>query len=275
MASLGTRLYVALDASSVSGAVLGQGLGGRRARGFVRVPLEPGALAPSASGPSLARKDDVKGAVRRAMAALGRGRVTLVLPDGVARIALLDLPRGAQQRDFVRFRLAASLPWPESESIIDCLPVPHGRVVGAAVRRSTVAEFEEAVAAAGAEIERVHLAPLLALEGLQRSCEQSAVHAVLGDVALCLATFDEGALVALRSRRRDRSSGEASRLRDELERTALAAGNGAGPLRAVLSGADATRLRRELGGEMAGRGLDGPGEWDDAKEAAWLGGLLS
>ena len=124
-------------------------------------------------------------------------------------------------------------------------------------------------------IERVHLAPLLALEGLQRSGARSAVHAVLGDVALCLATFDEGALVALRSRRRDRSSGEASRLRDELERTALSAGNGAGPLRAVLSGADATRLRREMGGEMAGPGLDGPGEWDDAKEAAWLGGLLS
>jgi hypothetical protein len=275
VARLGTRLYLALDASAVAAAELGEGLGGRRARGFARVPLDPGALVPSPSGPSLARADEVRGAVRRVLEGLGRGRVTLVLPDGLARIALFDLPRGADPRDYVRFRLAASLPWPASETIVDSLPAGRGRVVGAAVRRSAVAEYEEAAAAAGIEVERVHMAPLLALEGLLRSGARDAVHAVLGDVALCLATFHEGALVALRSRRRDRSSGEAARLRDELRRTATHAGNGAGPFRIVVSGADATRLRREAGGELAGRGLEGPGEWDDAVEAAWLGGLLS
>jgi len=263
----------------VAAAALGSSLGGRRARGFVRVALDPGALVPSPSGPNLVRKDEVMGAVRRAIEGLelgpGRGRVTVVLPDGLARIALFDLPRGAEPREYVRFRLAASLPWPASETIVDFLNVAHGRVVGAAVRRSTVAEYEEAAAATGSEVERVHMAPLLALEGLVRSGARDAVHAVLGDVALCLATFHEGALVALRSRRRDRTSGEASRLRDELARTASLAGNGAGPLRLVLSGADATRLRREAGGDLAERGLEGPGEWDDAVEAAWLGGLLS
>jgi len=275
VARLGTRLYLALDASAVSAAALGEGLGGRSARGFARVPLDPGALVPSPSGPSLARADEVRGAVRRALEGLGRGRVTLVLPDGLARVALLDLPRGAESRDYVRFRLAASLPWPAAETIVDSLSAGHGRVVGAAVRRSTVAEFEEAAAATGIEIGRVHMAPLLALEGLLRSGARDAVHAVLGDVALCLATFREGALVALRSRRRDRSSGEASRLRDELERTAAHAGNGTGPARIVVSGADATRLRREAGGQLGERGLQGPGDWDDAAEAAWLGGLLS
>jgi len=275
VARLGTRLYLSLDASAVAAAELGEGLGGRRARGFARVPLDPGALAPSPSGPSLARADEVRAAVRRATEGLGRGRVTLVLPDGLARIALLDLPRGADACDYVRFRLAASLPWPAAETIVDSLPAANGRVVGAAVRRSTVAEYEEAVTATGIGIERVHLAPLLALEGLLRSGARDAVHAVLGDVALCLATFHKGALVALRSRRRDRSRGEASRLRDELERTATHAGNGSGPIRLVVSGADATRLRREAGGELAQRGLEGPGEWDDAVESAWLGGLLS
>jgi hypothetical protein len=274
VARLFTRLYLALDASAVTAAAL-EGLGGRRVTGFVRVLLDPGALVPSPSGPSLARKDEVRRAVRRALEGLGRGRVTLVLPDGLARIALIDLPRGAEPREYLRFRLAASLPWPASETIVDFLPAAHGRVVGAAVRRSTVAEYEEAAAAVGSRIERVHMAPLLALEGLVRSGARDVVHAVLGDAALCLATFHEGALVALRSRRRDRSSGEASRLVDELARTATFAGNGAGPLRFVVSGADATRLRREAGGDVVERGLEGPGEWDDAVEAAWLGGLLS
>ena len=217
----------------------------------------------------------MRGALRRALEGLGGGRVTLVLPDGLARIALLDLPRGAEPRDYVRFRLAASLPWPASETIVEFLPVARGRVIGAALRRSTVAEYEEAAVATGLEIDRVHIAPLLALEGLVRSGAREAVHAVMGDVALCLATFHEGALVALRNRRRDRSSGEGSRLREELVRAAALAGNGAGPARLVVSGADGARLRREVGAEPSARGLEGPGEWDDAAEAAWLGGLLS
>jgi hypothetical protein len=270
-----TKLYLAIDASAVTAASLREGLGGRRAKGFARVPLDPGALVPSPSGASLVRQDEVRGAVRRALEGLGRGRVTLVLPDGLARIALVDLPPGAEPRDYVRFRVAASLPWPASETIVDSLPAARDRVVGAALRRSTVAEFEDMAAAAGIEIERVHMAPLLALEGLVRSCDRDVVHAVLGDVALCLATFHEGKLVALRSRRRDRSSGEAARLREDLARTAALAGNGAGPLRFVLSGADATRLRHEIGADVAGRGLEGPGEWEGAAEAAWLGGLLS
>ena len=275
MTRLGTRLYLALDASAVAAAALGEGLSGRRVRGFKRVPLDPGALVPSAFEPNLARGDEVRGAVRRALEGLGGGRATLVLPDGLARIALFDLPPGAKPRDYVRFRLAASLPWPASETIVDSMPASHGRVVGAAVRRSTVAEYEEAAAATGLEIERVHIAPLLALEGLVRSGAREAVHVVLGDVALCLATFHDGALVALRNRRRDRSSGEASRLREAVGRAAAHAGNGAGPARLVVSGADATRLRREVGGELAEPGLEGPGEWEGAVEAAWLGGLLS
>lgn len=274
MVRLSTRLYLALDASAVTTAALAEGLGGRRVRDFTRVPLDPGALVPSPSGPSLARKDEVWAAVRRALEGHGRGRVTLVLPDGLARIALLEVPPGAAPGAYVRFRLSASLPWPASETIVDWLPAARGRVVGAAVRRSTVAEFEGAAAAAGREIERVHVSPLLALEGLMRSGARDAVHALLGDAALCIATLHGGTLVALRSRRRDRSSGEGSRLRDETGRAAALAGNGSGPLRLVLSGADAVRLRGEAGCDPAERGLAGPGEWEDAAEAAWLGGLL-
>jgi hypothetical protein len=204
---------------------------------------------------------------------LGGRRVTLVLPDGLARIVLVEPPEGADPRDYVRFRLAPSLPWPAAEAIVNTLPAGRGRVVGAAVRRSAVAEYEQAAAAAGLAAERAHLAPLLALEGLMRSGTRDALHAVLGDVALCLAAFRGGVPVGLRSRRRDPAGAETPWLREEAARAAALAGDGALPL--VLSGCDAPRLRRELGGESGEHGLTGPGEWPDAVETAWLGGLVS
>jgi hypothetical protein len=275
VALLGTRLFLGFDVSAVTAAALGEGLGGRRVRGFARVPLEPGALSPSAAGPNLRRVEDVRGAIRRALEGLGRGRVRLVLPDGVARVALVDVPEGADPRDYVLFRLASSLPFPAAEAIVDALPAGGHRVIGAAVRRAAVAEYEQAASGAGLEIERVHLAPLVALAGLMRGGARDAVHAVLGDVGVCLAAFRDGVPTALRSRRRDRAAGEASWLRAEASRAEASAGNGAGPVRLVVSGAGAGRLRRELGADTAGRGLDGLGEWPDAAETAWLGGLVS
>jgi hypothetical protein len=274
VALLGTRLYIGFDASAVTAAALGEGLGGRRARAFGHAPLEPGALAPSPSGPNLVQVDEVRGAIHRAVE--GRGRhATVVLPDGVARVALVELPEGANPRDYVRFRLAPSLPFPAAEAIVDVLPAGGRRVIGAAVRRATVAEYEQAVAGAGLEVEAVHLAPLVALAGLMRSGARDAVHAVLGDVAMCLAAFRDGVPVALCSRRRDRSTGEASRLRREASRASALAGDGRGPLRLVVSGAGASRLSRELG-EGALCGLVSPGESPDGAEApSWLGGLVS
>jgi hypothetical protein len=275
VALLGTRLYLAFDASGVTAAEMSEGVGGRRVRGFARVPLEPGALAPSPSGPNLPRPEAVSDAARRAVERLGGRRVTLVLPDGIARVLLAEPPAGADPRDYVRFRLATSLPWPAADAIVDALPAGRGRVVGAAVRRAAVAEYEQAAAAAGLAAERTHLAPLLALEGLLRSGVRDETHALLGDVALCLASFRGGALVALRNRRRDRSAGEGTRLGEEVARAAGPAGNGATPPRLVVSGSGASALRRELSGDAFGHGLEGPAEWPEARDAAWLGGLVS
>jgi hypothetical protein len=275
VALLRPRLYLGFDAGAVTAAALAGGLGKRRVQGFARVPLEAGVLTPSPSGRNLPRPEEVRAAVRRAVTGLGGARVTLVLPDGVARVALVDLPAGAEAREYVRFRFAASLPWPVSEANVDALPAGRGRVVGAAVRRATVAEYEQAVSSAGLEVERVHLAPLLALEGLMRTGEPDAVHVVLGDVAVCLAPFQEGAPVALRNRRRDRSSGEASRLREEASRAAFVNGNGSAVVRLVVSGVGAPGLRHDLGLEPSGAGLTVRADWPDAAEAAWLGGLLA
>jgi hypothetical protein len=218
--------------------------------------------------------------VREALAGLlaehapGRGRATLVLPDGIARLALSRPPAGSEPRDYLRFRMASSLPWPASEAIIDLLPAGRGRVVGAAVRRSTVTEYEQLAMASGLTVERVHLGPLLALEGLLGRRGDTGVHAILGDAAFCLAVVHDGELVALRSRRRDDSEGEAARLLNEAAR---AAANGMAPSHPTLAGSGAGRLREELG-------LPSPGpddaasptrEWPEAEELAWLGGAFS
>jgi hypothetical protein len=215
-------------------------------------------------------------AIRRAVegGAPGARRAVLVLPDGIARLLLVDVPAGSQAREFVRFRLAASLPWPAQEALVDVLPAGHGRVVGAAVRRATVAEYERAAKGAGLDVDRVHLAPLLSLEGILRAGRRDAVHAVLGDVALSIVAFRHGELAVLRSRRRDRSGGEAARILEEAARTAALAGDGSAPPRVALSGSGATLLREELPVTALERGLTGPVAWPQAAEAAWLVGVV-
>jgi len=220
----------------------------------------------------------VRRAIRRSVegAAPAANRAVLVLPDGVARIVLVDVPEGAEAREFVRFRVGPSLPWPASETIVDVLPAGPGRVVGAAVGRATVAEYEQTARGAGLEVDRVHLAPLLSLAALLRAGIRDGVHVVLGDVALCLFCFRAGELAVVRSRRRDRSLGEAARLVDEASRSAAFSGDGNGRPRVSLHGSGAALLRHE--GALATApegGLHAPEGWPDAAETAWLAGVLS
>jgi hypothetical protein len=92
---------------------------------------------------------------------------------------------------------------------------------------------------------------------------------------MLLAVIRNGELIALRSRRRDTSEGEGPRLLAEAVRTARRAGDGGGPVRLVLSGSGAARLRNALGSAAEGGGLEGPEDWPGAVEAAWLGGPLA
>jgi hypothetical protein len=225
----------------------------------------------------VARKDEVRETLAGLLAELapGRGRATLVLPDGIARLAVARPPAGAEVRDYLRFRMASSLPWPASEAIVDLLPVGGGEVVGAAVRRATVMEYEQLAVSSGLTVEHVHLAPLLALEGLLKR-RGSGVHAILGDAALCLVVTRDGRLASLRSRRRDASDGEGAWLLGEAARAAREAQNGLDPSRLSLAGSGAGRLRDELGPAAAFPDeTAGLREWPEADEVAWLAGALA
>jgi hypothetical protein len=90
---------------------------------------------------------------------------------------------------------------------------------------------------------------------------------------MCLVLVHEGRILSLRSRRRDRSAGEASRLRAELERLSAVAANGNGSVPFAVLGSDAARLRPGLSAEAeaapAAPTLAGGGE------AGWLVGLVA
>ena len=282
MRPFGAELTVAFDASGVCGAVVSRGWRGRRLRSFARVPLLPGALSPQALDRNLVRADEVVEALRRLLDTLdaGRGRVALLLPDGVARMGLIDVPPGVTPEEYARFRWAQALPYPADEAIVDVLALEPGRAVAAAVRRSVAEGYEQAASRAGLSSGRVDLAPLAALSALVREAprEAAGVDVILGDAAYCLAATHGGALRVLRNRRRDPDAGEPDRLRREVDRTAALAGNGAGPLRVRVVGPGAPALIGEL--QRSGRAA---GPWDtgadglpaEAAGLAWLAASLA
>jgi hypothetical protein len=271
---------MAFDASGVSGALLGWTFGGMRIRGFAHAALSPGALVPSALEANVASLPEVRDAVARVAAELriGRTRVTVVAPQGVARLLLLDLPSGVDPIEFARYRFS-DLPYPVAEAVVDVLPVRGGRVVAATVRRLVVEDYEAVVASAGLEQERLDISSLAALAGLLKDSagDELVLDVILGDVAFAMAAHRDGVLSVLRHRRRDRRNGEPERLHVEAERTAALAGAPMGRLRVVGTGARALLRQWTAAGlpATAGWEAEGAGVPQDAAEVPWLGALLA
>ncbi|MBI3931849.1 MAG: hypothetical protein HY317_00410 [Acidobacteria bacterium] len=282
MGLLSPRFVVAFDAASVSGALLWRRPWSVRVRTLARVPLPPGALVPHPLEENLVGAAAVREALRSLTRSLGAGAgsALVLLPDGIARTLLVDVPPRTDPVQFARFRLAAQLPYAPGEAVVDVLPVGRRCYVAGAVRRGLVASYETAVAEAGLVQERLDLAPLAALSGLMRRPPASApsVDVILGDAAVSLAAFERGALRALRSRRRDPGPDEPSRLREEVDRTAKLAGL-APPVRVRVVGAGAPAVIRGLsfGGRPAEPGW-GPSEAGlsvESAELAWYGAALA
>lgn len=273
-----SKVFVAFDQSGVAGALFSRGPRGERLLARAFAPLAEGALVASAADDNLVRPEEVRQALAQVHRELGgNGRpAALVLPDGIARLALLDPPAGVAAQEFARFRLAQGLPYAASEALIDGLPAPPAGFVAAAVRRSVVRAYEAAAAAAGLRQQRVDLYPLLALAALLRepAATGNALAVLLSDAAFTLAAFDAGRLRVLRNRRRDNGSLRRSypRLRDEILRTASLAG--AHVSRVVALGADSGELAAWLRAE----GLDAaakPAPGALQAPSAWLEAALA
>lgn len=279
MAWLRSRALVAFDAGSLSGAALRRTLSGRRLERVRQVPLEAGALAPSPLEPNLRRPDVVGQALERLVAEIGVARgasASLILPDGIARLAILDAPADVEPAAFARFRLGTALPYPAAEAIVDVLPLGDRRVLAAAVRRSVVEPYESVARSVGLEIERVLLAPVAAFEGLRRlgPAGPSGVDLILGDAGYSLAAWKDGEVRVFRSRRRDTGGAEVDLLRREIQRTAMLAGDGQGPrVRVVGPGSGAVVRGLQQLGAAAEPGWTATGEEMplEAAEIPWLG----
>lgn len=283
MALLGARYVVALEPSSVAGAAVSRGLGSPRIRSFARAPLPPGALSVSPFEDNVTRPDEVAAALQRVASDLGAAgaRVCVVLPDGVARMALLDVPADAAADRYARFKLAGGLSYPAEEALVEVLAVGRARVVAAAVRRAVVEGYERVVQQAGLRQDRVDLAPLAATAALalDEGDGAAAVDVILGESAVSLVARLDGSLRAFRNRRRDPGEGEPERLYLEALRTAIVAGDGARPPRVRVLGPGAPGLVRRWREEGADADLGwrvaAPENAPDAAELAWLGAALS
>ena len=275
-----TQLLLAFDATGVQGARLVRGLRRRDLQRVARRALEVGALRPLALEANVLRPAEVRDAARAVLEELGgpAGPAVLVLPDGVARLAMVDVPAGSEAREYARFRLSAHLPYPAAEAIVDVAPAGGARWLAAAVRRDVVHEYEALGEACGLSVERVELTPLAGIAALRRAAATGPrLDVVLGDAAFSMALSAEGALQTVRNRRRDPGPDETARLGSEVERTALLAGSAAAAVRVVGPGA------RRLVEALRAAGMDARSGWGDAwrisaidaEELAWLGAGLA
>jgi hypothetical protein len=281
MLSLRTRLVIALDAGSVQGTRLVSGLRGRELRGLARRALAGGALVPAALAPNVLRPEEVREAMRAVATELGAvDRPTiLVLPDGVARSLLLDVPAGTDAHDFARFRLAPQLPYAAADAIVEVMPIGPRRVLAAAIRRDIAAEYEQLASASGLKQERLDWAPMAALGALRRhGGEQPHIDVVLGEAAFSMALVAQGTTLAFRGRRRDPGPDEPERLSLELMRTAQlgATAEAAAHVRVVGPGA---HLLADAWSAQGVRVQSGWGEVRqiparEASELSWLGAAL-
>ncbi|MET0555564.1 MAG: hypothetical protein ABW221_21160 [Vicinamibacteria bacterium] len=276
-------VLVALDSGSVAGARVSRGLGGRRVQSTACVALAPGVLAPSPHEPNLRLPDDVGAALGQVVRTLGAAgaRVRALLPDGIARIALLPADDAAvDPAEYARYRLASSLPYPAREAVVQAERVGDGRVLAAVAWRTVIAEYEAALASAGLGPATIDLTPLAALGALRADVRglPAAALIVLGDAAYSLALHVGRRLRVVRNRRRDRTGDEASRLAREVERAArLCSFPDRVAVRLVGPGAGA------LAREMAAAGLAAEPGWQidagglalEAAELGWLGGALA
>jgi hypothetical protein len=276
-----SSVRIAFDAAAVSGARPTRGLRGRRLGSFARAPLGQGALVPSPHETNVVRADEVREALALVARSLDAARepIAFLLPDGIARLVLLDAPEGVRPDEYARYRLAPGLPFPIREAVVQTESAGARRVLAAVARQSVIAEYEEVARSAGLVQGRIDLAPLAGLHALRASARGAAgVHVVLGDVAYSLAVHDGGGFRVLRNRRRDRDAGEPRRLVLEVERALRLGGMEARPPARVV-GPGATDLLRELaaagGAAEPGWAMNGKGLPVDAVELPWLGSLFA
>jgi len=127
-------------------------------------PLPPGAIEPSLTSPNVLMTEPVVHALGEVLSRLAATdhRVSVLIPDHVARVALLSFPTLPRSRrelaDLLRFRMAKSLPFKPEEAAVDFMvpgagasgPGPAGAsVLAVFIHRAVLEQYEALFTRAG------------------------------------------------------------------------------------------------------------------------------
>jgi type IV pilus assembly protein PilM len=185
-----------------------------------RTELGAEALEPGLKPGNFRMRPAVVAAVRKTLEAVyerGMGReVTLVVPDAVVRVLLLDfdtLPaKAAEALPVVRFRLKKLLPFDADEAQVSYQAMAGGRssasamggkglvrVVAVATPRAVLEEYEAVVREAGFEPGAVLPSTLAALAGLEEAAPAAALVVNAGPQSVTTAIVERGVLLLHRS----------------------------------------------------------------------------
>ena len=227
--------------------------------------LPAGAVVPGALALNMPDVPAVAGAIRHTLSQLGGSkptRVSLVLPDTVAKVSLLRLEKvpakPADLHEIVRWQVRKTAPFPMEQAVLSVVPgalSPDGasEFVVTVARTDVIHQYEQACVMAGVHAGLVDLSTFSVINSILGSAAPPAgdwllVHVT--DTYLTLAVLRDQALLFFRNRSEETEGS----LADLIHQTAMYYEDrlhGAGFARVVIAGAarlpsGAESVRRDL-----------------------------
>jgi Tfp pilus assembly PilM family ATPase len=160
---------VALEVAStrIAGLAIDRRGSGAAVAAHAFEPLPDGAIVASLTGPNVADRPTVAGAIARVLERLGRPRrIALVIPDPAVKVSFVRFervpPRAEDLGDLIRWQIRKAAPFPIDEGQISYVAgqqTPEGQeFVVSLARRSVIEEFEKLAADEGAHAGVVDMA---------------------------------------------------------------------------------------------------------------------
>lgn len=167
LASPPLEAAIEIAPAAVSIAVLGGRAGHAVVQGYAVEPIAPGVVTPSLTGPNIADRAAVAGAIATACQSVGLKpkRVALVIPDVSAKVSLLRFEQTPGRREdleqLIRWQVKKSTPFPVEDACLTYSPGAHlaggTEYIVAIARREVVREYESACEEVGIEAGLVDL----------------------------------------------------------------------------------------------------------------------
>ncbi len=228
-------------------------------------PLPPGLIVPGLAALNVSDVPALSQSIARTLGQLGGGqksRVSLVIPDTVAKVSLLKLEKvpakSADLREIVRWQVRKTSPFPVEQAILSISPGASSadgasEFVVALAREDVIHQYEQACLMAGAHAGLVDLSTFGVIDSILSSTSAPVGDWLLVHVTgtyLTLAVMRDNALLFFRNRGEEEGT-----LADLIHQTAMYYEdrlNGGGFQRVLIAGG----ARLPGGAESVRRGLE-------------------